>query len=345
MSGMLHPAVVARARSGAPVVETRAGPRSGGASSTQHHHVVHQRGQAVGTWSRASATSSLEPLHRPRAAPRRRLRPSRPAAGGRAGGASHRTPGCRTVAGTVRRRGPDPVASTGADRAPASARPLLRGLNRTSGRRSLVRRQPAAHPRRRRLGQDPGAHPPHRAPLDDRHARPRRGSWRSPSPARRRASCATVSAASGCATASTPAPSTAIAYAQLRQRWEERGVRPPELLDRKVGFVAAPHARRAQLAPLPLDVVAEIEWASARLVDPEAYAGCRPPGPSTTAARAQHEVAEIYDRYATEKRRAPSGRLRRPAPPGRPRPGSRPGVRARPGAGASGTCSSTSSRT
>ncbi|MEI6130617.1 MAG: UvrD-helicase domain-containing protein, partial [Planctomycetota bacterium] len=30
----------------------------------------------------------------------------------------------------------------------------------------------------------------------------------------------------------------AIAYAQLRQRWEERGVRAPELLERKLGFVA-----------------------------------------------------------------------------------------------------------
>src|SRR5690606_1572627 len=30
----------------------------------------------------------------------------------------------------------------------------------------------------------------------------------------------------------------AIAYAQLRQRWEERGITPPELLDRKFAIVA-----------------------------------------------------------------------------------------------------------
>ena len=39
----------------------------------------------------------------------------------------------------------------------------------------------------------------------------------------------------------------AIAYAQLRQRWEERGVRPPELLERKVGFVARLMGSRPQL--------------------------------------------------------------------------------------------------
>ncbi|MCZ7629827.1 MAG: UvrD-helicase domain-containing protein [Microthrixaceae bacterium] len=61
----------------------------------------------------------------------------------------------------------------------------------------------------------------------------------------------------------------AIAYAQLRQRWEERGIRPPELMDRKVGFIArlCPSGSRT----LPLDVTAEIEWASARLVEPEDY--------------------------------------------------------------------------
>lgn len=92
-----------------------------------------------------------------------------------------------------------------------------------------------------------------------------------------------------------------IAYAQLRQRWEERGVRPPELLERKVGFVSRlMGAGRGSTAPL--DVVAEIEWAAARRVTPEDYvqaaalARRRPP---VEPAR----VAEIYDRYMTEKRR------------------------------------------
>jgi len=91
----------------------------------------------------------------------------------------------------------------------------------------------------------------------------------------------------------------AIAWAQLRQRWEERGVRPPELLDRKVGFVArlCPGRNRT----LPLDIVTEIEWASARMVTPERYV--------RDAARAHRRpplelprVAEIYERYVAEKR-------------------------------------------
>ncbi len=92
----------------------------------------------------------------------------------------------------------------------------------------------------------------------------------------------------------------AIAYAQLRQRWEERGVRPPELLDRKVGFVARLMPGRDRTAPL--DVVAEIEWAAARRVPPERYeeaaaaAHRRPPMPLA-------QVASVYGRYEEQKRR------------------------------------------
>ncbi|MFM7069941.1 MAG: ATP-dependent DNA helicase UvrD2 [Actinomycetes bacterium] len=92
----------------------------------------------------------------------------------------------------------------------------------------------------------------------------------------------------------------AIAFAQLRQRWEERGVRPPELLERKVGFVARLRARSGRTEPL--DVVAEIEWAAARCISPEQYAAAagrfrrNPPFDAT-------KVAEIYDRYMEEKRR------------------------------------------
>ena len=92
-----------------------------------------------------------------------------------------------------------------------------------------------------------------------------------------------------------------IAYAQLRQRWEERGVRPPELLDRKVGFVARLIPGRSNRTT-PLDVVAEIEWAAARRIGPEQYeaqakaARRRPPLELGT-------VALVYDRYVEQKRR------------------------------------------
>ncbi|MFN7148723.1 MAG: ATP-dependent DNA helicase UvrD2 [Microthrixaceae bacterium] len=92
-----------------------------------------------------------------------------------------------------------------------------------------------------------------------------------------------------------------IAYAQLRQRWQERGVRPPELLDRKVGFVARLMSS-SRNSTAPLDVVAEIEWAAARRVTPETYVA------EATKARRRPpmelaRVAEIYDRFMTEKRR------------------------------------------
>ncbi len=95
----------------------------------------------------------------------------------------------------------------------------------------------------------------------------------------------------------------AIAYAQLRQRWEERDVRPPELLDRKVGFVARLiPGRRASDRTTPLDVVAEIEWAAARRIPPERYE------PEATKARRRPPldlatVATVYDRYEEQKKR------------------------------------------
>ena len=90
----------------------------------------------------------------------------------------------------------------------------------------------------------------------------------------------------------------AVAYTQLRQRWEERGINPPELLDRKVGFVA--RIVRGKSSTLPLDIVTEIEWAKARMIPAGDYAmqaaaaGRRTPlDPSA--------VADIYARYEEDK--------------------------------------------
>jgi DNA helicase-2/ATP-dependent DNA helicase PcrA len=93
----------------------------------------------------------------------------------------------------------------------------------------------------------------------------------------------------------------AIAYAQLRQRWADTGATPPNLLDRKVGFVARLVGPR-DAAVQPIDLVTEIEWAKARRVEPAAYetaallAGRRPP-------LAVGAMAAIYARYEDEKRR------------------------------------------
>ncbi len=92
----------------------------------------------------------------------------------------------------------------------------------------------------------------------------------------------------------------AIAYTQLRQRWEERHITPPELLDRKVGFVA--RLMRAKSPTAPLDVVSEIEWAKARMLSAGDYAaasvaaGRRPPLDPDV-------VASIYVKYEEEKLR------------------------------------------
>src|SRR5437764_388287 len=63
----------------------------------------------------------------------------------------------------------------------------------------------------------------------------------------------------------------AIAYAQLRRRWADRGERPPTLLDRKVRLLAPLLPRQRDATVQPADVAAEIEWAKARMVDPMFY--------------------------------------------------------------------------
>ncbi|MDP6287909.1 MAG: ATP-dependent DNA helicase UvrD2 [Acidimicrobiales bacterium] len=90
-----------------------------------------------------------------------------------------------------------------------------------------------------------------------------------------------------------------VALAQLRTWWRENDRREPELLDRKMGMIRAllPRDHRATAA---LDVVAEIEWAKARRIRPEAYttsaeaAGRTPPLPAPTVSR-------IYGEYEQQK--------------------------------------------
>ena len=99
----------------------------------------------------------------------------------------------------------------------------------------------------------------------------------------------------------------AVAYAQLRRRWADRGERPPVLLERKARLLAPllPRARAgagARATVQPADLAAEIEWAKARLVPPSRYeaeveaAGRRAPVPPAT-------MAALYDRYENDKRR------------------------------------------
>ncbi len=91
-----------------------------------------------------------------------------------------------------------------------------------------------------------------------------------------------------------------VALTQLRARWAERGIDPPQMLDRKIGFVANLMGRRGGADVL--DVVSEIEWARARLIEPERY-GNAARAAGRTPPLEDAEMADLMVRFAQEKRR------------------------------------------
>ncbi len=96
----------------------------------------------------------------------------------------------------------------------------------------------------------------------------------------------------------------AVAYAQLRRRWADRGESAPALLDRKVrilGPLLGP-ARSGSAAVQAADVAAEIEWAKARLVPASQYA-VEAAAAGRTPPLAPPVMASIYERYEAEKRK------------------------------------------
>ncbi len=96
----------------------------------------------------------------------------------------------------------------------------------------------------------------------------------------------------------------AAAFAQLRRHWADTGRRPPAVIDdprrllRRV--IDAPDAPDAPPETVS-DLLAEIQWAQARLLRPEAYAaGARAAG--RRPAQPVDAVAETYARYVEAKR-------------------------------------------
>ena len=91
-----------------------------------------------------------------------------------------------------------------------------------------------------------------------------------------------------------------VAYAQLRTWWRENDRKEPELLVRKMGFVA-PLLPRDHRATAALDVIGEIEWAKARRIRPGAYpdaaeaAGRTPPLPLPSIARIFQDYEDLKD--------------------------------------------------
>lgn len=92
-----------------------------------------------------------------------------------------------------------------------------------------------------------------------------------------------------------------LAYAQLHERWAERGTSPPDILDRKFKVIADLLGRRSDTS-IVLDVMNELEWVTARDIGPDAYGfeadRLGRPTPIPVA-----DLVDIARRYADHKRR------------------------------------------
>lgn len=92
-----------------------------------------------------------------------------------------------------------------------------------------------------------------------------------------------------------------LAYAQLHERWAERGIRPPDMLERKFAVIARLLGRRANTSMI-LDTLNELEWIVARNLPLDRYArevdrlDRTPPLPVA-------DIVQTAKRYAEEKRR------------------------------------------
>jgi DNA helicase-2/ATP-dependent DNA helicase PcrA len=105
----------------------------------------------------------------------------------------------------------------------------------------------------------------------------------------------------GPATAVTAGTFHAVALAQLRRRWADRGEALPALLERKVRLLVPFLPPGPSVGTEAAEVAGEIEWAKARLLTPEDYeAAVAAAGRATP--RPPAEVAGLYERYETEKR-------------------------------------------
>ncbi|MDH4279578.1 MAG: ATP-dependent DNA helicase UvrD2 [Acidimicrobiia bacterium] len=91
-----------------------------------------------------------------------------------------------------------------------------------------------------------------------------------------------------------------FALSQLRQRWDERRTVPPTLINSKIRFVA--RICRPPAGVELTDVVAEIEWARARLIEPDDY-GAEAHAAGRVPPAAPEFIAELMVDYQKEKRR------------------------------------------
>ena len=186
--------------------------------------------------------------------------------------------------------------------------PLLGDLDHAPARRGHVGREPARDPRARGVGQDPGPDPSHRVACRAR-ARPNRGTC-SPSRSRARppASWSTGSAHS-VSKAVTAGTFHALALAQLRQRAVEQHREPPTVLASKARLLALARGRGDGRAGrgtrvVTADLAAEIEWAKARMVGPDALRDAAAPTAAGRHTSARGEIADLYRRYEAREAQA-----------------------------------------
>ena len=92
----------------------------------------------------------------------------------------------------------------------------------------------------------------------------------------------------------------AVALGVLRQRAADVGRRPPELLPDRARLVAALVDSARRSGPSTTEVTAEIDWARARLVPPDAYARAARSAGRRPAAGVD-AVGELYARYEDAK--------------------------------------------
>jgi DNA helicase II / ATP-dependent DNA helicase PcrA len=93
-----------------------------------------------------------------------------------------------------------------------------------------------------------------------------------------------------------------VAYGQLRQWWSDTDQKPPQLTESKMRLVAPLVAARKSSAVQPIDVVAEIEWAKARMLTPDLYEA-EISRLSRTPPLGAAVMTEVYRRYEADKKR------------------------------------------
>ena len=100
-----------------------------------------------------------------------------------------------------------------------------------------------------------------------------------------------------------------VALNQLRQRWTERRINPPTLLTTKYRFITRllDESERGRIrtpgkAADPTAVMAEIDWARARMIAPDAY-GSAAAAAGRPLPLAPERMADLMVRYQQEKRK------------------------------------------